>query len=199
MIYGGVDLSVSPKNPSGIALLKKKEVRSYHLYSNEDIINEFKHVDVVAIDAPLTLPKGRCCFDESCVCKEGKNLRKADIELISRGYRVFPPGFGFMKLLTIRGIDIAKKLRKMNVNVIETHPRTSRLVLGLSDNDFINEVRDIFRKVSMENNSHHERDAITSSIVSFLYSKNLCEMVGDEGEGVLYIPKEGLSLREVLM
>ena len=51
--------------------------------------------------------------------------------LISRGYRVFPPGFSFMKQLTLRGKSLKEKLG--GYELIEVHPRTSMRILGPRD------------------------------------------------------------------
>ncbi len=127
-VFAGIDLAALPKNQTGACLFNDSRFACRTLHDDDEIIAfiEENHPHVVAIDAPLTLPRGRCCFDDSC-CGTRK-IRECDRMLISRGYRVFPPGFSFMKQLTLRGKSLKEKLR--GYELIEVHPRTSMRILG---------------------------------------------------------------------
>ena len=58
-----LDLAGSEKRPSGICLLKGNRADVFVLYTDEEILRAIgDRVQAVAIDAPLSLPKGRCCL-----------------------------------------------------------------------------------------------------------------------------------------
>jgi len=173
--YAGIDLAALPKNQTGACTLFNDEYQCLTLRSDDEILTFIRDIKpaVVAIDAPLTLPRGRCCFDDSC-CGTRK-IRECDRMLISRGYRVFPPGFSFMKQLTLRGISLRKTLEPEGYRLIEVHPRTSMRILG---------------PISFGDAPHneHERDACTAALVARLYHEGQYEELGDD-EGVVIIPK----------
>ena len=128
--------------------------------------------EVIAIDAPLTLPRGRCCFDDTC-CGTRK-IRECDRALISMGFRVFPPGFSFMKQLTLRGKAMREKLETQGFKVIEAHPRTSKRILGIEKFE--------------GSHNEHENDACAAALTAFLYAQGKCREIGDD-EGMIVIPE----------
>ena len=54
----GLDLAGLPKNPSGVAKLCGKQLETREIYSDAEILELCENVrpEVVAIDAPLSLP-----------------------------------------------------------------------------------------------------------------------------------------------
>ena len=94
----GIDLAASNKNPTGWAILKNKNVKTQLLYTDNEILENTlqNQPEIVAIDAPLSLPKN------------GEFFRKTDKEMIRKGYRVLPPNFPAMKKLTLRAIRLNK-------------------------------------------------------------------------------------------
>ncbi len=170
-VFAGIDLAALPKNQTGACLFDGVRFACRTLRDDDAIIAfiEDNHPCVVAIDAPLTLPRGRCCFDDSC-CGTRK-IRECDRMLISRGYRVFPPGFSFMKQLTLRGKALKEKL--CGYELIEVHPRTSMRILGPRE--------------FPEAHNEHERDACAAALTAFLYAEGKCEVLGDD-EGTVVIP-----------
>ncbi|MBN1244182.1 DUF429 domain-containing protein [Candidatus Bathyarchaeota archaeon] len=70
----GIDLAASNRNPTGWTLLKNKTVQTRLLYTDKEILNTLqKHHALIAIDAPLSLPK------------KGAFFRKPDKEMIRKG------------------------------------------------------------------------------------------------------------------
>ncbi|WP_081477309.1 DUF429 domain-containing protein [Methanocella arvoryzae] len=173
--YVGVDLAALPKNQTGACTLSDGEYSCTTLRSDEEILQYIRDANpaVIAFDAPLTLPRGRCCFDDAC-CGTRK-IRECDRMLISRGHRVFPPGFSFMKQLTLRGVALRKILEAEGYRLIEVHPRTSMRILGHAD-------------FGASPRTEHERDACAAALVAKLYDEGLAEELGDD-EGVIVIPK----------
>jgi predicted nuclease with RNAse H fold len=169
----GIDLAALPKNQTGACLFDGRRFACRTLYDDGEILAfiEENNPRVIAIDAPLTLPRGRCCFDDRC-CGTRK-IRECDRMLISRGYRVFPPGFSFMKQLTLRGKSLKERLS--GYELIEVHPRTSMRILGPRE--------------FPEARNEHERDACAAALTAFLYAEGKCEVLGDD-EGTVVIPYE---------
>lgn len=200
----GIDLAGNPKNPTGFAAIKPSlTVEVCLVFNNEDIIKKVERTDpsLVAIDAPLTLPKGRCCFKLSCNCKtRGANLRVADREMIKLGYRVFPPAFGGMRTLTMRGIELSKILHTKNFKVIEVHPRSSKLALKLPIENS-QKLQNKLTKLGLKGEilkrklSDDELDAIIAALTGYLNLKNQTETIGEPDEGQIIIPKTNAKLK----
>jgi uncharacterized protein len=171
-LYAGIDLAALPHNQTGVCLCDGELFEPGTLYGDDAILRYLQEHKprIVAIDAPLTLPRGRCCFNDEC-CGTRK-IRECDRRLIARGHRVFPPGFSFMKQLTLRGKSLKDRLE--GYEVIEVHPRTTMRILGPRE----------FPKARTE----HERDACAAALCAFLYAAGKCEVLGDD-EGVIVIPR----------
>ncbi|HTY91721.1 MAG TPA: hypothetical protein VMC84_11145 [Methanocella sp.] len=170
----GIDLAALPKNPTGAAACAGGHYECSTVYGDSDIIDYIlgRRPGVVAIDAPLSLPFGRCCFDDAC-CGPRK-IRTCDRMLIGMGYRVFPPGFSFMRQLTVRGVSLRKRLEGEGIRVIEVHPRTTKRILGLGR--------------FPEAGSEHEDDACAAALAAWLYARGKCvELTG--ADGTIVIPR----------
>jgi len=174
----GIDLAGCPTNPSGFALLSGRTFKTQLVYSDRQMIDlcTKERPAIVSIDAPLSLP-------------ERGNLRKADLSLIKRGLRVFPPTFAGMRSLTERGILLAKKLRTRKIKIIEIHPRTSGVVLFKTANrdQWVKKLREMgFRFKG--GNSRHEMDAVLAALTGSLHIRGKTEEIGNIKEGTIIIP-----------
>jgi predicted nuclease with RNAse H fold len=79
---------------------------------------------LIAIDAPLSLPK------------KGAFFRKADREMIRKGYRVFPPNLPAMKKLALRAIRLNRLIEEKAYKTIEVHPTSTRKALQMPLKDW---------------------------------------------------------------
>jgi len=115
----GIDLAASNRNPTGWARLKNKTVKTRLRYTDKEIIENTlqNHPALIAIDAPLSLPK------------KGEFFRKTDKEMIRKGYRVRPPNFPAMKKLTLRAIRRNRLIGEKTYKAIEVHPTSTRKAL----------------------------------------------------------------------
>ncbi|HTX61880.1 MAG TPA: DUF429 domain-containing protein [Methanobacterium sp.] len=184
----GIDLAGKEENPTGICVLSRYQFELLTLYTDQEIVNFVKEVDptLIAIDAPLSLPKGRCCLEKECKCAVGGHFRAAEREIRPYG-RVLPLTFRGMKMLTMRGIGLGEKLKK-DYEIIETHPRTSQKMLGFTDLEKdLNQIYDL-----TDDPTEHQLDAMLAAITGCLYLKGKCIKLGDPEEGIVVIPKEGL-------
>jgi predicted nuclease with RNAse H fold len=94
--------------------------------------------EVVAIDAPLSLPAGRCCADDSCPCARFGLVRAIDRACFALGLRPFPALIPSMRGLTLRGIalkgrfeDLPANRRGLGLTVIEVFPGAVQDMLRL--------------------------------------------------------------------
>jgi hypothetical protein len=180
----GIDLAGKPENPTGVAFLKQKIVKTCLVHTDNEILTSIKNFEpsIVAIDAPLKLPKMEI-------------LRKTDREMIKRGYRVFPPMLPAMKMLTIRAIKLTKLITEEGYKTIEVHPTSTRKALNMPPKDW-GKIQTILKSIGLEGDlqvrtlTPHEIDAITSALTAYLYMKGKAEVIGDEEEGFIIVPKK---------
>jgi len=99
------------------------------LKTDEEIISETLKVkpNVVSIDAPLCLPKGR----ESLEKRGPPHLRACDRELLKMKIKFFPITLGPMRLLTERGMKVKEFFESKGLTVIETYPGSIQDILGM--------------------------------------------------------------------
>ena len=191
----GIDLSGKPENPTGICFLDGFNLNFSTLFENNKILSYIIDINpsLVIIDAPLSLPKGRCCLSQNCGCsKNGGHFRAAEVEMRKYG-RTLPLTFRGMRMLTERGIQIAEKLRN-KYTVLESHPRTIQKILG-----FLNLYDDLMNYFELpENVSEHELDAALLVIAGIFYVREEFMEFGDTEEGTIILPKETGDLKDVL-
>jgi uncharacterized protein len=180
----GIDLAGKEENPSGLCILDDLKFEYLTNYTNQEIIDTVTNTkpSIIVIDAPLSLPKGRCCLEKECKCAVGGHFRMAEIQIRKYG-RVLPLTFTGMKMLTLRGMDLASKLRTQ-YRVIESHPRTSSINLGYVDPfELLNKISDVLPIIS-----DHEIDAAILTITGYLYQNNCFIELGDPDEGTIILP-----------
>src|SRR6059036_465604 len=125
----GIDLAGSPRRPTGLCLLRRSQAQTSVAFSDEDILNTVHQAqpDLVPIDAPLSLPKGRRTIHD----RSGGHFRDCDLELRRRGIRFFPVTLGPMRMLTERGLELQAKIRAMGYRAIECYPGAAQDVWGI--------------------------------------------------------------------
>ena len=152
--------------------------------------------ELIAIDAPLGLPEGRCCTDQSCDCARFGIMREVDRVCAAAGYRPFPTLLPSMVRLTERGIALYEVLAADGHAVVEVYPGMVQDVLGIprkrSGVDLLRQglkragVRGIPRKRRV---SHDELDAITCALVAQLHLAGGTETMGPGVPVPLILPE----------
>jgi len=194
----GIDLSASEKRKSGICILKDKVAYLDVVRTDEEIVSKVMEAEptVISIDSPLSLPKGRCCADDSCECRKYGITRECERILKKRGINVYPCLIKSMQKLTMRGIKLAKLLERQGYEVIESYPGAAQDILGLPrkridlrelEVDLVN--MGIEPVSSRKTVTHDEIDALTSALVGYFYLAGSYEAVGNIDEGYLIIPE----------
>jgi predicted nuclease with RNAse H fold len=178
----GIDLAGKEENPTGFAIWRNTNVETCLIYTNKEILDKVVQANpkIVAIDAPLNLPKNGI-------------FRKADKELIKKGYRIFPPGLPAMKKLTLRAIELNRLITEVGIQTIEVHPTSTRKALGMPTKDW-EKIQNILKSIGLAGplSEHrltpHEIDAITAALTGYLHMEGLTESVGDHEEGYIIVP-----------
>lgn len=180
----GIDLAGKPENPTGICFLNSDKIYFSTFFEDNEILKFISKANpsLIVIDAPLSLPKGRCCLSNKCNCsKVGGHFRKAEIEMRKYG-RTLPLTFRGMRMLTERGIKLAEVLKR-KYKVIESHPRTIQKILGLKTHKEINKYFYLPKGISQ-----HELDASFLVIAGIYYFNNEFMEFGDSEEGTIILP-----------
>ncbi len=187
----GIDLAGVEKRPTGFCFLEGMKVKTSLLFTDEEIIEEVKKAkpSIVAIDAPLSLPKGRKSIEE----RTDIHLRECDRELLRRGIKFFPITLGPMRKLTERGIKLKKKLEKEGFRVIEVYPGGAQDVLGIPRKQkgvekLAKGLERLGIKRIKKRITDHELDAITCAFVGKLFLEGKSETLGDSKGGIV-MPK----------
>ena len=191
LIVVGVDLAGSPRRPTGICILHGMKGQTLVALSDDDILKVIRHArpDLVPIDAPLSLPKGRrTIYDRS-----GEHLRDCYRALLRRGIRSFPVTLGPMRMLTERGLMLKRKLRAMGYRSVECYPgaaqdvweipRQHRDLLGL-----LTGLRKLGLRGLRKTATSDELDAATAALVGRQFLLGQGSMLG--GANGILIPNQ---------
>ena len=177
----GIDLTGSEKRASGIAILEPNNFAATTRRKSDEAIESLVRVmapDLISIDSPLSLPE-----DPS------KIYRDCELELKRRGIGVYWCLLPSMKALTMRGINLASRLRQSGYQVIESYPGAAQDILGIPrKNRGVKVLADALHNYGIWGDldgTHDELDAITAAIVGQLYLKGEYEALG-----CLILPKK---------
>ncbi|MBX3300861.1 MAG: DUF429 domain-containing protein [Nitrospira sp.] len=120
LVIVGIDLAGSPQRPTVLCVLHDLRAETLVTFSDDEIIHFVKETrpTFVPIDAPHSLPKGRCTIHD----RSGEHLRECDRALLRRGIRFFPVTLGPMRMLTERGLALKKRLTAMGYQTVECYP-----------------------------------------------------------------------------
>jgi len=180
----GLDLAGVESRPTGLCVLKGLVAETFLVYSNEEVVRktEDSKPEVVAVDAPLSLPAGRKSIEE----RTRVHLRACDKELLRRGIRFFPVTLGPMRKLTSRGILLRRIFESKHLKVIEVYPGGAQDILGIPRKQRgLGRLRTGLEKMGVrglsDGMSDHELDAVTCALVGKLFL---------EGETVTYGTRE---------
>ena len=192
MLIIGLDLAGVETRPTGFCILKEMESETLLVYTDDDILTKTtqNNPDIIAIDAPLSLPAGRTSIEE----RTNTHFRECDKELLERGIRFFPITLGPMRKLTSRGISLRKKLEAKHIKVIEVYPGGAQDILGIPrKQQGLEKLKSGLEKLGIRglNNqmSNHELDAVTCALVGKLYFEGKSVTYGTPEQAII-MPQE---------
>jgi predicted nuclease with RNAse H fold len=199
----GIDLAGSPNRPTGFCVADSRmRVECKVLHTDKEILEAVKMTaaKVAAIDAPLALPKGRHCLKEHC--RGRVHFRACDRVLTRMRIRYFPITIGPMRMLTSRGILLAKRLRQLGVESIETFPGGAQDILGIPRKQVgLEALRralagictgDVERELTGD-----ELDAINCALVAKEYASGSYLAIGDPSEILMILPRPNSMMGNV--
>ncbi len=163
----GIDLAGKEKNPTGLCVMDGV-MKLMTVYTNQKIVELVENSDILAIDAPIMKGEPR--------------MRNADRKL--KKYGAMSPKMKSMKSLTRRGSDLAKKLGKMEIEIIEVFPTATAKILKVYDKNW----KKMAEKLGISAMNEHEVDAYLAALTAELHLKGETESIGNE-EGTVIVPK----------
>jgi predicted nuclease with RNAse H fold len=190
----GLDLAGVPARPTGFCILRGLAAETADLHADEEILSAVgaARPDLVAIDAPLTLPPGRSSIHERNDC----HYRPCDLELRRRKIPFFPITLGPMRGLTERGMRLRAELEQRGIRTVEMYPGGAQDVWRLprAGRDREGLRRGLVRrglKGLRPDCSSHELDAATGALVGRLFLQGRAEVYGDFETGAIIMPRAG--------
>lgn len=194
----GIDLTGSERRPTGLAHARGRIVETCALSTDEEILNYVRRVgpDLVSIDSPLSLPAGRTSvFDDDPGRDEFGILRVCERTLKRRGVNVYPCLLPSMQRLTLRGIQLASRLRREGMPVIESYPGAAQDIVGIARKGaglpyLVQGLRAFGYEGGFDADrvSHDELDAITCCMVGSFFMAGRFEALGTDEEDPLVVP-----------
>jgi predicted nuclease with RNAse H fold len=197
----GIDLAGVERNESGIALLRSGRLELLTTASTDAEISQIAAYAgpsaVIAINAPLTLPRGRCCLDDDCPCRHDPGTRSRQLERDLAHMRVPTLATALLKVLARRGMRLDARLRDAGWEPLEVYPYASLRLLGLPTagkrtplgRARIHEaLREIVPGLNHPDATEHQLDAVVCAYTAHLWHAGLTRTVGDPAEGLMVIP-----------
>ena len=194
----GIDLTGSEQKPSGFCVLRGSHATTRLVGSDDEMVDHIVAIapDLVSIDSPLCLPKGRLHVgDDDPTRAEFGIMRVCERTLKRRGINVYPSLLPSMQKLTERGIKLATRLRKAGIPVIESYPGAAQDIMGIPRKGAgVQWLQLGLAEFGIEGlfveqiPSHDELDAITSALVGTFLLDGKFEALGGDGESALIVP-----------
>lgn len=203
----GLDLTTSPYKKAAYAVLTKELelLATGFVAEDKEIIalaEELRPI-LVAIDAPLSLPLGLCCLEESCDCSPAspRKGRQCERELSALGIGCYyTTKRSIIKGMVYRAIALKERLEERGFKVIEVYPYASRKRLfgKLPRKTTIAGRRTLQIKLrhlipslpapKEQLLSHDMLDALLAAYTGILYLEGRTQALGDPVEGLLHLP-----------
>ena len=194
----GIDLVASEERESGFCILTGCHAETARCKTDAEMIERIcaANVRLVSIDSPLCLPVGRTTYwDDDPMRQQYGITRYCERELKRRGISSYPCLIPSMQKLTRRGMELATKLRKLGVPVIESYPGAAQDIMGIPKKQAGQQyLAEGLRHFGIQGDflatpvSHDELDAITSALVGFFFWTGKFEALGTKDEEPLIIP-----------
>lgn len=196
----GLDLTSSPQRETAAVALDEGVhlIAQCMLGSDGDIVDFTRDHQpaVIAIDAPLGLPLGLCCLEESCSCKPlaERKGRLCERELSRLGIPCYyTTKRSIIKKMVYRGIQLKDELAKLDDEVIEVYPYASKVRLfgrlppktttkgRRALQERLHGVMVQIPSPDEELLSHDVLDAVLAAYAAHLYARGATEAVGCPG------------------
>lgn len=164
------------------------------------IVEQAGSTATVAINAPLTLPRGRCCLDDDCPCRHDPGTRSRELERELLRLRVPILAMALIKVLARRGYTLNAALRARDVTPLEVYPFATLRLLGLPTagkrtqlgrRRIHNALQPLVVGLDHPDASEHQLDAVVCALTAQLWRQGKTRSVGVADEGLMIIPQTG--------
>jgi predicted nuclease with RNAse H fold len=206
MICLGIDLAGLAHRETGIALLRDGRLELLASAGDDAEILAYAALAgpgvAVAINAPLTLPRGRCCLDDDCRCRHDPGTRSRLVERELGRLKVATLATALIKVLARRGIRLAAALRAAGWEPIEVYPYATLRLLGLPTAGKRTQLgrrrihaalQALTPGLDHPDASEHQLDAVVCAYTARLWRDGLTRTVGAADEGLMVIPDFALA------
>jgi predicted nuclease with RNAse H fold len=194
----GLDLAGSEKRNTGFCLMEGNHAEVSVLHTDEEILRALgQGVKVAAIDAPLSLPRGRCCLRDDCPCMGKAHFRVCDLDLRAMKIKFFPITLGPMRQLTLRGLGLKEKLELRRIQVFETYPGAAQDLWGIPRQKDLGGLKKGLERFKVKGNwqrpgvTKDELDALTCALIARDSLRGKTMTIGDPQEGLMVLPETG--------
>ena len=197
----GVDLAGVEHRETGLALLRGGRLELLTSAGVDGEILRFVAVAgreaTVAINAPLTRPRGRCCLDDDCPCRHEPGTRSRQVERDLGRMRVPTLATALIKVLARRGHRLAQALRQAGWEPLEVYPFATLRLLGLPTagkrtplgrRRIQQALRALVPGLDHPDASEHQLDAVVCALTAQLWREGRTRTVGAPDEGLMTIP-----------
>ncbi len=191
----GIDLAGSEKRRTGFCIMDgEMSSETKVIFTDQEVVAETitPRPEVVSIDAPLFLPKGRRSLED----RGPPHLRACDRVLLQMKIKFFPISLGPMRKLTDRGIRLRGVFERSGLTVIESFPGAIQDVLGMPrKQEGLGNLRKALIRYGITGDllqkelSGDELDAITCALVGKLFLEGNYLAIGDPEEGLMILPQ----------
>jgi len=195
-LFIGIDLGIESKKSSAICVLKEKNKKIFPLnewcQKCEDLLGKkvferlkpyLKKTKVIAIDAPLTLGKGK---------GKMRLFEKFFSKDVFRKEKINPVALALIPKVLELSLKLRKQLEKkgfiLNIDLIETSSRLLEAFLPLKNFRFQ-------EKIEKKCQTKNQKSAFLSALLAFLHSKNKTRYFGYK-DGFLFLPEISLWKKE---
>jgi len=205
--FVGIDLTSSSARPTAcVGLNQKLGLAWFHfLHGDVQIIEaiERDRPHLVAIDAPISLPRGLCCLEDSCSCRPVSPFkgRICERELSRRGIpSYYTTKKSIIKDMVYRAIHLKDEIEARGYPVIEAYPHATKVALfGRSIPPKTTAAGILFLKERLAQLmpnlipylprfNHDLCDALLAAYTAYAYTRDEVESIGDPDEGLIIIP-----------
>ncbi len=202
----GVDLAASPEYGArrygrvGLAALDgdlRAVTAAGHLGDGDIIAWIEEHAPaVVAVDSPLSLPRGRCCADPACACARFGIVRAADRAVARLGHHPYWALLPSMRPLTLRGIALRRELVARGFCVREVFPGGVQDALGIprkrhDRQGLVDGLRRLGMSCDLDRCCPDELDALTATYAGLMFARGRYTAIGPDDEVQVIYPAPG--------
>src|SRR3954470_11425317 len=201
----GIDLAGVEHRETGVAVLRDGRLELLASAGSDAEILALAALagpgGVVAINAPLTRPLGRCCLDDDCSCRHDPGTRSRQLERDLARIRIPTLATALLKVLARRGERVASAVRGLGYEPLEVYPFATLRLLGLPSKGkrtpagrraIYRALRPLVPGLRHPRASEHQLDAVVCALTALLWRQGRTRTVGLPEEGVMIIPDVGL-------